>query len=928
MKDFVVILGSSSIPNSPTPPNLRHHHHRHSHRSSPNKTNSSFHKLSPSEKQRQPISSSIPTVHSHQHPYPPLSSNVRWNPTSRRESPLKYYADLASKLAEDGRLEDFAMTVEMVVASGVNASRFASMLSVELVSKGVALSVREGKVKSVVEVFKKVEKLGVAPLKLVNGVCLDSLKREFQRILGSGEVEEAVDLLEALRGFQFTIKELVNPSHVVKICVDKRNPILAIRYACLLPHAQIMFCSIICDFGKNRDLASALTAYEASKNLSGPNMYLYRAIIDTCGLCGDYMKSREIYQEDLINQRVTPNIYVFNSLMNVNAHDLGYTLDVYKDMQNLGITADMASYNILLKACCLAHRVDLAQDIYNEVKHIESTGVLKLDVFTYCTIIKVFADARLWQMALKIKEDMVSAGVTPNTVTWSSLINACANAGLVAQAFQLFEEMILSGCEPNSQCCNILLHACVEASQYDRAFRLFHSWTGGQEGNIDSILSTKQVNSGTSVSTALDHITNSHHPSFVKKFSFKPTTATYNILMKACCTDYYRAKALMDEMKSLGLSPNHVSWTTLIDICGGSGNVEGAVQILKTMHVTGIKPDVVAYTTAIKVCVGRKMLKLAFSLFDEMKRYHVQPNLVTYNTLLRARSKYGSLHEVQQCLAVYQEMRKAGYKSNDFYLKELIEEWCEGVIKENYQKQEGLSSCKRTDLERPHSLLLEKIAVHLQMSTAETPAIDLRGLTKVEARIVVLAVLRMIKENYIQGHSVKDDMLIILGVSEKHEEAADVISGVKGAVLKLLHDELGFEVPLAEPQVKNDRWVDLQVPIDAKTVLLETAEKNSLSSESLSSTRRPVILQRLKVTRKSLNRWLQRRAAVIRSHCDPVLSFQPTFAPTKKFNPWGSLSTNANTESFNSIFTSIRNNLVATSGCPSADRKAYLRSPC
>ncbi|KAL1105547.1 hypothetical protein V6Z11_D04G140400 [Gossypium hirsutum] len=821
MKDFVVILGSSSISSPPTPTNL-HHHHRH--RSSSKKTNSSFRKLSPSRKQCHPVSPSIPTVHSHQHPYPLLSSTARWNHASRRDSPLKYYADLASKLAEDGRLEDFSMTVEMVVASGVNASRFASMLSVELVSKGIASSVQEGKVKSVVQVLRKVEKLGVAPLKLVNEFGLDSLKREFQRILGSGEVEEAVDLLEALRGFQFTIKELVNPSYIVKICVDKRNLNLAIRYSCLLPHAHMLFCSIICEFGKKRDLASALTAYEASKkNLSGPNMYLYRAIIDTCGLCGDYMKSRNIYK-DLVNQRVTPNIYVFNSLMNVNAHDLGYTLDLYKDMQNLGITADMASYNILLKACCLAHRVDLAQDIYNEVKDLESTGVLKLDVFTYCTIIKIFADARLWQMALKIKEDMLSTGVTPNTVTWSSLINACAHAGLVVQAFQLFEEMILSGCEPNSQCCNVLLHACVEASQYDRAFRLFRSWTGSQEGNIDT---------------------------------------TYNILMKACGTDYYHAKALMNEMKSVGLSPNHVSWTILIDICGGSGNVEGAIQILKTMYVTGIKPDVVAYTTAIKVCVESKRLKLAFSLFEEMKRYSVQPNLVTYNKLLRARSKYGSLHEVQQCLAVYQEMRKAGYKSNDIYLKELIEEWCEGVINENNQKQEGLSSCKRTDLERPHSLLLEKIAVHLQMSTAESPAVDLRGLTKVEARIVVLAVLRMIKENYVQGHSVRDDMLIILGVSEKREEAANVISGVKDAAMKLLQDELGLEVLLVEPQVKKDGWVDLQTP-GANTVLLEKAGKNSLSSKPLSSTRRPVILQRLKVLRKSLNHWLQKRTDVIR----------------------------------------------------------------
>ncbi|OMO73470.1 hypothetical protein COLO4_27102 [Corchorus olitorius] len=697
------------------------------------------------------------------------------------------------------------MIVETVVASGADSSRFVSMLNVEFVSKGVALSVREGNVKSVIELLKKVEKLGVPPVKLIDGFGLDSMKGELRRIVGSGEVEEAVDLLEILRGFQFTIKEVVDPSYIIKVCVDKRNPDLAIRYACLLPHAEILFCSIISEFGKKRDLASALTAYEMSKkNLSAPNMFLYRAIIDACGLCGDYMTSRTIY-EDLVDEKITPNIYVFNSLMNVNAHDLGYTLVVYKDMQNLGIKADMASYNILLKACCLAHRVDLAQDIYNEVKHLESTGGLKLDVFTYCTIIKVFADARLWQMALKIKDDMQSAGVTPNTVTWSSLISACANAGLIERAFQLFEEMLLAGCEPNSQCCNILLHACVEVGQYDRAFRLFQCWKGGQEGhtsNIASMLSTKQLNNRTSIPASPNRITNSNPTSFAKKFSFKPTTATYNILMKACSADYYRAKALMDEMKSLGLSPNHLSWSILIDICGGSGNVKNAIQILKTMRVTGIKPDVIAYTTAIKVCVGSKNLKLAFSLFEEMKRHRVQPNLVTYNTLLRARSRYGSLHEVQQCLAVYQDMRKAGYKSNDIYLKELIEEWCEGVIKGNHQKQEGLSSSERTNSDRPHSLLLEKIAVHLQMSMAENPAIDLRGLTKVEARIVVLAVLRMIKENHVLGHFMKDDMLIILGVSKGRPDASKENSEVKDAVMKLLQGELGLEETRGSAKVK------------------------------------------------------------------------------------------------------------------------------
>ncbi|KAL0347236.1 UNVERIFIED_CONTAM: Pentatricopeptide repeat-containing protein, chloroplastic [Sesamum calycinum] len=119
-------------------------------------------------------------------------------------------------------------------------------------------------------------------------------------------------------------------------------------------------------------------------------------------------------------------------------------------IQKLGVTADITSHNILLKSCRLAGKVEIARDIYREIRKLESSGALKLDVFTYSTMIKVFADAKMWKRALEIKEDMVSSGVIPDTVTWSSLISACANAGLVEQSMNLFGEMLQSGCEPNS----------------------------------------------------------------------------------------------------------------------------------------------------------------------------------------------------------------------------------------------------------------------------------------------------------------------------------------------------------------------------------------------------------------------------------------------------------------------------------------------
>lgn len=197
---------------------------------------------------------------------------------------------------------------------------------------------------------------------------------------------------------------------------------------------------------------------------------------------------------------------------------------------------------------------------------------------------QVLADAKMWKMALQIKEDMIFAGVIPNTVTWASLIGACANAGLVEQAIQLFEEMLHAGCEPNTRCCNILLHACVEACQYDRAFRLFKSWkaNGIQKAICCDFQCEADTNNG-SISKKSSSSSISQNQSCPVTFPFTPTTSTYNILMKACGTDFFRAKALMDEMEVEGLSPNHISWSILIDIFGSAGNVEGALQVNSTL---------------------------------------------------------------------------------------------------------------------------------------------------------------------------------------------------------------------------------------------------------------------------------------------------------------------------------------------------------
>ncbi|EFH67346.1 predicted protein [Arabidopsis lyrata subsp. lyrata] len=87
-----------------------HHHHRRCYATAPEpnrkaKSNSSLTKLLPSlPQQHSPSPAPVSATHSLSNHF---SNVVRWIP----DGSLEYYADFASKLAEDGRIEDVALIV-------------------------------------------------------------------------------------------------------------------------------------------------------------------------------------------------------------------------------------------------------------------------------------------------------------------------------------------------------------------------------------------------------------------------------------------------------------------------------------------------------------------------------------------------------------------------------------------------------------------------------------------------------------------------------------------------------------------------------------------------------------------------------------------------------------------------------------------------
>lgn len=107
------------------------------------------------------------------------------------------------------------------------------------------------------------------------------------------------------------------------------------------------------------------------------------------------------------------------------------------------------------------------------------------------------------------------------------------------------------------------------------------------------------------------------------------------------------------------------------------------------------------------------------------------------------------------------------------------------------------------------------------------------------------------------GRPIKDDLLIILEQQRHGDHASKDESGVGEAVIRLLQHDLALEVIESGLRTGSERGnkgssttLSLNFEVDEKSRLAETSE---------SPTRRPIILQRLKVTRKSLHHWLQRK---------------------------------------------------------------------
>jgi pentatricopeptide repeat protein len=122
---------------------------------------------------------------------------------------------------------------------------------------------------------------------------------------------------------------------------------------------------------------------------------------------------------------------------------------------------------------------------------------------------------------------------------------------------------------------------------------------------------------------------------------FAPTTATYNVLLKAHCSD---ASSPVDDALRIFRNipkPDACSYNTAIDGICRRGCLAEALNLFSEMVEKDIAPTVVTYTSVIHWLAKEGCFDDALKVFDEMGKRGISPNLITYSSLIDGLCKGG-----------------------------------------------------------------------------------------------------------------------------------------------------------------------------------------------------------------------------------------------------------------------------------------------
>ncbi|TXG65332.1 hypothetical protein EZV62_006607 [Acer yangbiense] len=164
----------------------------------------------------------------------------------------------------------------------------------------------------------------------------------------------------------------------------------------------------------------------------------------------------------------------------------------------------------------------------------------------------------------------------------------------------------------------------------------------------------------------------------MRKRKIELNLVSFNIVIHGLCKvgKLNEASDVIEDMKSVGVLPDAITYNTLIDgYCkkGKTGKLYRADAILKDMVESGIPADEFTFNILIDGFCKDGNVLAAMKVFDEMQTQGVKASLITYSSLIHGLCTCGKLDEA---IALSDQMMCSGLKPDIFTYSAIIKVFC------------------------------------------------------------------------------------------------------------------------------------------------------------------------------------------------------------------------------------------------------------
>lgn len=142
--------------------------------------------------------------------------------------------------------------------------------------------------------------------------------------------------------------------------------------------------------------------------------------------------------------------------------------EVFNEMTRAGHVVNTVIYTMLIKGFAKAEKLDQAMQVYDKMRAERDNGISP-DLITYSVLVKANCDAGCLDVALTLFRTMKRYSLRPDEVIYNNLLDGCAHQKNVNLAKQLYADMLREGLKPSSVTYSILVRLYTECKLLDEA---------------------------------------------------------------------------------------------------------------------------------------------------------------------------------------------------------------------------------------------------------------------------------------------------------------------------------------------------------------------------------------------------------------------------------------------------------------------------